>query len=72
MRQMPPIRKNEYGIDYLNQKKEEKKPFTIGALPAAALGIMVGSAITNHQNKKESKKEVIPVKKGSLLITFPR
>lgn len=63
MRQMPPIRKNEYGIDYLNQKREEKKPFTIGALPAAALGIMVGSAITNHQNKKESKKEVIPVKK---------
>ena len=63
MRQMPPIRKNEYGIDYLNQKKEEKKPFTIGALPAAALGIMVGSAITNHQNKKESKKEVIPAKK---------
>ena len=64
MRQMPPIRKNEYGIDYLNQKREEKKPFTIGALPAAALGIMVGSAITNHQNKKESKKEVIPAKKG--------
>lgn len=63
MRQMPPIRKNEYGIDYLNQKREEKKPFTIGALPAAALGIMVGSAITNHQNKKESKKEVIPAKK---------
>ena len=63
MRQMPPIRKNEYGIDYLNQKREEKKPFTIGALPAAALGIMVGSAISNHQNKKESKKEIIPVKK---------
>ena len=63
MRQMPPIRKNEYGIDYLNQKREEKKPFTIGALPAAALGVMVGSAISNHQNKKESKKEIIPVKK---------
>ena len=53
---MPPIRKNEYGIDYLNQKKEEKKPFTIGALQAAALGIMVGSAITNHQNKNRIRR----------------
>ena len=64
MRQMPPIRKNEIGFDYINNQKnkEEKKPFSIGTIPAAAIGVMIGTAMSNHQNKKSNEHyERIPV-----------
>lgn len=65
MREMPPIRKAEYGFDYINDKEkvEKKKGFSIGALPAAAIGIMIGSTLAGNKRKKEMLQTMKPERK---------